>query len=119
MCSVAEHQQTMNDTIIPPTPPQFKQQQLSLFLFSSQVQRVVRPILECVERHTGFGRTSSRGIAFSSFDPDVCVALKAHERNMYPVLYLSECGASPHADVRRTSIEAAIQHAVSTGLAGE
>uniref|UniRef100_A0A7S3VIY4 glycerophosphodiester phosphodiesterase n=1 Tax=Dunaliella tertiolecta TaxID=3047 RepID=A0A7S3VIY4_DUNTE len=79
-----------------------------------EVDRMVTPILECVQRHT---ETSSRGVTFSSFDPDVCVALKSRQ-SRYPVVFLSGMGLYPHADARRTSIEAAINHAASAQLAG-
>ncbi|KAF5825329.1 hypothetical protein DUNSADRAFT_11603 [Dunaliella salina] len=82
-----------------------------------EVDRMVTPILECVKRHTS-GRTSSRGIIFSSFDPDVCVALKSRQSS-YPVVFLSGMGLYPHADPRRTSIDTAISHAASAQLAGE
>eukprot|EP00983_Pelagomonas_calceolata_P018882 593778-Pelagomonas_calceolata.AAC.6 len=92
------------------------------------------------ERHT---ETSSRGVTFSSFDPDVCVALKSRQSReackpqkaatqkgsacfnalnrtgRYPVVFLSGMGLYPHADARRTSIEAAINHAASAQLAGQ
>ncbi|KAF5828339.1 Glycerophosphoryl diester phosphodiesterase family-domain-containing protein [Dunaliella salina] len=89
----------------PATPPQ-------------EVDRMVTPILECVRRHTGMGQTSSRNITFSSFDPDVCVALKSRQSS-YPVVFLSGCGLYKHADPRRASMEAAISHAANAQLAGQ
>lgn len=92
-----------------------------------EVSRVVDPILAAVERccppsvgsGDGDGDTplQERPVVFSSFDPDACAVLRARQRR-WPVLFLSTGGRDPHADARRTSLDAALGVAQLYGLAG-
>ncbi|KAF5825964.1 Glycerophosphoryl diester phosphodiesterase family-domain-containing protein [Dunaliella salina] len=88
---------------------------------AEEVQRMLTPILQCVDRHVG--PSSTRAVTFSSFDPDVCIALRRElaqraQQHRFPIMFLSGCGLYPHVDVRRTSIEATISTALDAGLTG-
>lgn len=54
---------------------------------------------------------------FSSFDPEVCLRLKALRPDSV-VMFLSGGGAYAHVDSRRTSILAALEFAAGAGLDG-
>lgn len=100
-----------------------------------EIERVVGPVLATVERclaeergaaaAVGVGSdavrstaSSPRMVVFSSFDPDVCAALRARAGGNHPVCLLSTGPTEPHADPRRTSLPAALTFAASAGLAG-
>lgn len=53
---------------------------------------------------------------FSSFDPDVCAALRARQARA-AVLFLSD-GVVCHVDPRRNSVAAAVDHALQHQLQG-
>lgn len=85
-----------------------------------EIHRVVTATLNAVELATSAHNTntgSNRTVMFSSFDPDICTEIK-QRRPHYPVMFLTEAGANPHADKRRTSFAAAIDFAVSNNLQG-
>lgn len=71
----------------------------------AEVQRVVGPILACVERSCSAGRR----VMFSSFDPDVCAALRAQQDRCAGQGRRAARGALPMAPL--ASIAAAIAHA--------
>eukprot|EP00884_Botryococcus_braunii_P020249 jgi/Botrbrau1/6908/Bobra.67_3s0026.2 len=54
-----------------------------------EIERMVAPILETVLRYTESGPGASRNVAFTSFDPDVCVALRQRAPKTLPVLFLT------------------------------
>lgn len=62
-----------------------------------EIERMVRPILEVV---AACSAGSERPIVFSSFDPDVCAALRQRQE-AHPVMFLSTGGSCAHADPRR------------------
>jgi glycerophosphodiester phosphodiesterase len=78
-----------------------------------EVDRVVNPTLEIMNKCSG----GKRVIVYSSFDPDVCLALKQRQ-STYPVMFLSNLGQSEQADPRRASIGAALNFASTNGLEG-
>jgi glycerophosphodiester phosphodiesterase len=78
----------------------------------AEIQRMVGPILEVVGRCGG-----DRQVVFSSFDPDVCRALRAAQQQ-HSVMFLSTGGRDWHADPRRMSIAAAIEEACAHQLSG-
>lgn len=83
-----------------------------------EINRMVKPIMEVVNRCARNGDCQpSRQVVFSSFDPDVCRAIRAAQ-DQHPVMFLSTGGKDWHADPRRMSIEAAIQEALSSRLSG-
>lgn len=84
---------------------------------SSEIQRMVGPILEVVHRCNSPASSSYRQVVFSSFDPDVCRALRAAQ-DQHPVLFLSNGGRDWHADPRRMSIAAAVEEAIVAQLYG-
>ncbi|GBF91679.1 glycerophosphodiester phosphodiesterase [Raphidocelis subcapitata] len=96
---------------------------------AAEVDRVVGPVLAVAERccppagaaaAAGAGAAPGRGerpIVFSSFDPDVCAALRARQ-SRWPVLLLSAGGREPHADARRAGLGAALRVAAGGGLDG-
>lgn len=81
---------------------------------AAEVDRVVVPILETV-----FAATTlrPRTVVFTSFDPEVCIAL-SERQCLFPVMFLSGGGAYQHVDERRTSIVSAVNFAACYGLRG-
>ncbi len=69
-------------------------------------------VLDCT-----FANAGSRGVIFSSFDPDVCLLLH-RKQGTYPVLLLTDAGTQVDADPRRNSLREAIRFARSVGLFG-
>ncbi|CAK9441540.1 uncharacterized protein LODBEIA_P54080 [Lodderomyces beijingensis] len=58
-----------------------------------------------------------RHIVFSSFHPDVCLLLSLKQPTM-PILYLTEAGSAPMADIRASSLQNAIRFAKKWNLLG-
>lgn len=86
---------------------------------AAEVDRVVGPILAALERCCPAGAPSAaRAVVLSSFDPDVCAALRARQ-SRWPVLFLTTGGRDgAHADARRMSLTAALDVALTHGLSG-
>jgi glycerophosphodiester phosphodiesterase len=89
---------------------------------AAEVQRMVDPIMEVVNKCSSSSSSNSstqqqRQVVFSSFDPDICKALRASQDH-HPVLFLTTGGRDWHADPRRMSIAAAIEEAVASCLSG-
>lgn len=88
---------------------------------ADEINRMVRPILEVVSRCSSSSETGHlqqpRQVVFSSFDPDICRALRAAQ-DQHPVMFLSTGGRDWHADARRMSLEAAVEEAMSARLSG-
>jgi glycerophosphodiester phosphodiesterase len=80
---------------------------------ADEIERMVRPILDVVARCSG-----GRPVVFSSFDPDVCRALRARAAPAHRVMFLSTGGTDWHADARRMSLAAAVAEAAASGLCG-
>lgn len=59
----------------------------------------------------------SRVIIFSSFAPEICIALRFKQHD-YPVLFLNEAGLIPTSDVRASSMQDAVHFARSWALDG-
>lgn len=81
---------------------------------AAEVKRIVDAVTGSV---LGLSAGHSRPIAFSSFDPDICLALRQIQSRI-PVLFLSGAGESFHCDPRRISVDAAIAHALEASLQG-
>ena len=64
-----------------------------------------------------FGLAGDRTVVFSSFHPDLCVAL-AEKQRVYPVLFLTDAGTSFMADRRAQSLREGVRHARRWGLLG-
>ncbi len=81
-----------------------------------EINRMLQPILSTVQQAL---QTSSRKVFFSSFDPEMCQALRKRQQEI-PVFFLSTGPASfkPHSDPRRTTVAAAIDWAHQTDLQG-
>jgi glycerophosphodiester phosphodiesterase len=60
---------------------------------------------------------NKRHLIFSSFNPDVCLVLSFKQPN-FPILVLSDAGASPVGDVRASSLQEAIRFASRWNLSG-
>ncbi|GBL52273.1 Glycerophosphocholine phosphodiesterase [Candidozyma auris] len=60
---------------------------------------------------------SGRDILFSSFHPDICLLLSLKQPTM-PILYLTEAGTEPMADIRASSLQNAIRFAKKWNLLG-
>eukprot|EP00878_Enallax_costatus_P012044 GHUV01012576.1.p1 GENE.GHUV01012576.1~~GHUV01012576.1.p1 ORF type:complete len:357 (+),score=138.76 GHUV01012576.1:429-1499(+) len=86
---------------------------------AEEISRMVKPIMDVVNRCSSESGACqpARQVVFSSFDPDICRALRAAQVQ-HPVMFLSTGGRDWHADPRRMSIEAAIQVAMASRLSG-
>jgi len=83
-----------------------------------EVERVVGAIWDTVQQfESGSEDQQRRSIFFSSFDPDVCVAMRKRQ-DQHDVWFLSGCGLYEHVDSRRTSIAAALDFAAAHNLRG-
>lgn len=58
-----------------------------------------------------------RNIMFSSFNPDICLLLSFKQPSI-PVLFLTDAGTSPVADIRASSLQEAIRFAARWNLLG-
>ncbi|KAK9861650.1 hypothetical protein WJX84_007303 [Apatococcus fuscideae] len=81
-----------------------------------EIDRVVQPILSVVLQAR---QHSFRKMLFSSFDPEVCQALRERQQDV-PVFLLSTGPISlkPHSDQRRNTVSAAIDWARKADLQG-
>ncbi|MCJ1322551.1 Glycerophosphocholine phosphodiesterase [Xylographa vitiligo] len=59
----------------------------------------------------------TRVIIFSSFAPEICIALRFKQRD-YPVMFLNEAGLIPTTDVRASSMQDAVHFAHRWALDG-
>lgn len=87
----------------------------------TEVERIVGPLLAVAAKHAQQEQQEGqapRTVMFSSFDPEVCVALRQRLPASNPVLFLSGGGKYMHVDPRRTSVAAAADFAVAAGLQG-
>ena len=86
-----------------------------------EVERIVDAIWkvtsEEVEREKTLG-LPPRLLFFSSFDPDVCTAIKGQAKGQHAVWFLSGCGLYEHSDPRRTSIASALEFASQNEMVG-
>lgn len=83
-------------------------------LFSTEINRYLTCILDVIHEFSG-----NRPIVFTSFSPEVCMAL-AVKQQTYPILFLNEsCTAKwPTHDVRAISVQTAIHFARGLGIDG-
>jgi glycerophosphodiester phosphodiesterase len=58
-----------------------------------------------------------RNMIFSSFNPDICLLLSFKQPSI-PVLFLTDAGCSPIADIRSSSLQEAIRFASRWNLLG-
>jgi len=58
-----------------------------------------------------------RNVIFSSFNPDICLLLSFKQPSI-PVLFLTDAGVSPVADIRASSLQEAIRFAARWNLLG-
>lgn len=87
---------------------------------AAEIQRMVGPILDVVARCTVGSPDpvqQQRQVVFSSFDPDVCRALREAQQQ-HQVMFLTTGGKDWHADPRRMSLAAAVDEAASAQLSG-
>ncbi|CAO3590163.1 unnamed protein product [Absidia cylindrospora] len=73
----------------------------------------VDTILECVYNNAD----ENRRIIFSSFHPEICLALNLKQPN-YPVFFLTDAGTLPMADIRCNSLQGALRFAKQADLLG-
>lgn len=73
----------------------------------------VDTILECVYNNV----EQDRHIIFSSFHPEICLALNLKQPN-YPVFFLTDAGTLPMADIRCNSLQGAVRFAKQADLLG-
>ena len=60
---------------------------------------------------------TGRNMIFSSFNPDICLLLSFKQPSI-PVMFLTDAGVSPVADVRASSLQEAIRFAARWNLLG-
>eukprot|EP00249_Psilotum_nudum_P004249 c17792_g1_i1 orf=555-1688(-) len=78
----------------------------------SELRRTIDAILLDVEKYA-----MERKVFFSSFHPDAVDVLRKVQPT-YPVFFLTDGGEGVHADLRRNSVEAAIDVCMKSGLQG-
>ncbi|KAH9328777.1 hypothetical protein KI387_000885, partial [Taxus chinensis] len=78
----------------------------------AQLRQVLEIILADVHQNA-----STRQIIFSSFHPDAALLIRKLQ-NIYPVLFLTNGGSQIYKDIRRNSLEAALQVCILGGLQG-
>ncbi|KAK4574600.1 Glycerophosphocholine phosphodiesterase [Recurvomyces mirabilis] len=61
--------------------------------------------------------SDKRNLIFSSFHPDICLLLSFKQPN-FPILFLTDAGASPVGDIRASSLQEAIRFASRWNLLG-
>lgn len=64
-----------------------------------------------------YDHSNGRNIIFSSFHPDICIMLSLKQPN-FPILFLTEAGSTPMADIRAISLQNAVRFARSWNLMG-
>ena len=64
-----------------------------------------------------FQLCGKRNITFSSFSPEVCIAL-ALKQKTFPTLFITKAGNVPVGDIRCSNIQQAVHFAREWGLAG-
>ena len=89
----------------------FETEEWDMELLSIRVDLFVNIILDKVYEHAA-GRT----IVFSSFSPEVCIALSTKQRS-YPVFFLSKTSAS-RGEIRSCCLQQAIHCAKGWALPG-
>lgn len=92
-------------------PMLFEADEWDLELLAIRTDIFVDTVLDKVYQHAQ-GRT----IVFSSFNPEICIALSTKQRS-YPVFFLSKTSA-PRGELRSCCIQQAIHFAKSWGLPG-
>ncbi|KAK5128008.1 hypothetical protein LTR85_005125 [Meristemomyces frigidus] len=92
-------------------PMLFETDEWDMELIAIKTDIFVDTVLNKVYEHAQ-GRT----IVFSSFSPEICIALSTKQRS-YPVFFLSKTSA-PRGDLRACCIQQAIHFAKSWGLPG-
>lgn len=89
----------------------FETDEWDMELLSIRVDLFVNVVLDKVFEHAE-GRT----IVFSSFSPEVCIALSTKQRS-YPVFFLSKT-STPRGEIRSCCLQQAIHCAKAWGLPG-
>jgi glycerophosphodiester phosphodiesterase len=92
-------------------PMLFETEEWDMELLAIKTDIFVDTILDKVYEHVE-GRT----IVFSSFNPEICIALSTKQRS-FPVFFLSKT-AAPRGEVRSSCIQQAVHFAKSWGLPG-
>lgn len=64
-----------------------------------------------------YNKYQGRNVIFSSFHPDICMMMTMKQPS-FPVLFLTESGVNPMADVRASSLQCAIRFAKNWNLFG-
>lgn len=80
--------------------------------FAIELNLFVDTILGMVYRLGG-----KRSITFSSFSPDICIALFTKQQD-YPVLFINKAGSVQTGDLRASNLQQAIHFAKTWRLAG-
>lgn len=93
-----------------PMVDEAEQDELNQF---QEINVYVDTILECVYDNV----EEDRHIIFSSFHPEICLALNLKQPN-YPVFFLTDAGTLPMADVRCNSLQEAVRFAKQADLLG-
>lgn len=80
--------------------------------YAIEANLFVDTVLDLVYKYGG-----KRNITFSSFSPEMCMALKAKQRD-YPILFISKAGSVPTGDLRASNVEQAVVFAKRWDLTG-
>ena len=92
-------------------PMLFETEEWDMELLAIKTDIFVDTILDKVYEHV-----EGRNIVFSSFSPEICIALSTKQRSL-PVFFLSKT-AAPRGEVRSCCIQQAVHFAKSWGLPG-
>ncbi|KAK5169839.1 Glycerophosphocholine phosphodiesterase [Saxophila tyrrhenica] len=92
-------------------PMLFEADEWDLELLAIKTDIFVDTVLDKVYEHA-----RDRTIVFSSFSPEICIALSTKQRT-WPVFFLSKT-AAPRGEVRSSCIQQAVEFAKSWGLPG-
>jgi glycerophosphodiester phosphodiesterase len=90
----------------------FESESEEMDTYAVEPNAFVDSVLEVVYRLGG-----KRNIIFSSFNPDICLLLSWKQPSI-PVLFLTDAGTCPAADVRAGSLQEAIRFASRWNLLG-
>ena len=93
-------------------PMLFETEEQEMDTYAVELNSFVDAVLTTV-----YNLAKGRDIIFSSFHPDVCLAL-AFKQPSIPVLFLTDAGASDVGDIRAQSLQEAIRFASRWDLLG-
>ena len=96
-------------------PMLFESEEQEMDTYAVELNSFVDTVLATV--YNFIGSQPSRPIIFSSFNPDICLLLN-FKQPCIPVLFLTDAGTNPVADIRASCLQEAIRFASRWNLLG-